>query len=111
MSSVRSVVRPVLIGVVVLAACGLGGCTGSSGNRATVTVLGSWTGSEEDGFLAMVHKFERKYDYRVNVNYTGTRDAPAVLANDLKNEHPPDVAVLATPGIMQHYAALGKLVP
>jgi alpha-glucoside transport system substrate-binding protein len=73
--------------------------------------LGSWTGNEKDGFLAMVRGFELKYGYRIQVNYTGTRDAPAVLANDLKNGDPPDLAVLATPGIMNLYARNGKLVP
>jgi alpha-glucoside transport system substrate-binding protein len=94
-----------------LAVCGLVGCTGSAGNGATVTVLGSWTDKEQSGFLAMVHRFERKYDYRIHVIYTGTRDAPAVLENDLKNGHYPDLAVLANPGIMKEYAQGGKLVP
>ena len=111
MSSVRFVVRPVIILVLLLVACGLAGCTGAGGHEATVTVLGSWTGTEEDGFLAMVRGFEHEYDNRIQVNYIGTRDAPAVLANDLKNGDLPDLAVLATPGVMHQYAAEGALRP
>jgi alpha-glucoside transport system substrate-binding protein len=96
---------------VLLTACGLSGCTAAAAKETSVTVLGSWTGAEEDGFLAMVHGFEAKYGDRIQVNYTGTRDAPAVLANDLQNGHPPDLAVLATPGVMHQYAAAGTLVP
>jgi alpha-glucoside transport system substrate-binding protein len=97
--------------IALLAAGGLSGCTNSADHEATVTVLGSWTGTEKDGFLAMVRGFEHQYDNRIQVNYTGTRDAPAVLANDLKNGRPPDLAVLATPGVMHQYAASGTLVP
>lgn len=100
-----------IVAALLLAACALSGCSRSAGNEVTVSVLGSWTGAEEDGFLAMVHGFEVKYANRIRVNYTGTRDAPDVLANDLKNGHPPDLAVVATPGVMHQYAAAGILVP
>ena len=69
--------RRLLVVVVLLAAGGLSGCRGSADNQASVTVLGSWTGAEQDGFLAMVHGFEVKYHNRIRVIYTGTRDAPA----------------------------------
>jgi alpha-glucoside transport system substrate-binding protein len=109
MSIVRLLVRPVII--VLLLAGALGGCTQAAANETTVTVLGSWTGTEQAGFLAMVRGFERKYDNRIHVTYIFTRDAPAVLANDLKNGDLPDLAVVATPGVMREYAAEGKLVP
>jgi alpha-glucoside transport system substrate-binding protein len=111
MSIVSGWVRLVLSAVVLVTGIGLSGCSGSGTSGATVTVLGSWTGTEEDGFLAMVNGFERKYDYRIKVDYTGTRDAPDVLANDLKNGHPPDIAGLPSPGVMHQYAAAGSLVP
>jgi alpha-glucoside transport system substrate-binding protein len=111
MSRGKLVVGSVLIVVASLAACGLVGCTGPASNEATVTVLGSWTGDEEAGFMAIVRGFERKYDDQIQVVYHGTRDAPADLTTDLENGHPPDLAVLATPGVMKQYAAAGKLVP
>jgi alpha-glucoside transport system substrate-binding protein len=74
-----------------------------------VTVLGSWTGDEQSGFLAMVGGFESKY--HIHVDYTGTRDADAVLASDLKDGDPPDLAVLSRPGELRQDAAAGTLVP
>jgi alpha-glucoside transport system substrate-binding protein len=98
----------VLCTLMLVAASALCGCT-SQATAGTVTVLGSWTGNEQGGFLAMVRGFERRYGIRVD--YTGTRDASAVLASDLKDGNPPDLAVLATPGELRQYAAAGTLVP
>ncbi len=97
-----------LLALVLAAACLLCGCA-SPAAAATVTVLGSWTGDEENGFLAMIRGFEEKYG--IQVDYTGTRDASAVLASDLENGNPPDLAVLATPGELRQEAANGTLVP
>lgn len=104
----------VLLALVLLAASGLTGCSaaggaGAAGGQDVVTVLGSWTGDEESGFLAMVAGFERRYG--IQVDYTGTRDADAVLASDLKDGNPPDLAVLATPGELRQDAAAGTLTP
>ncbi len=96
----------VLLVLVLLAACGLAGCR-PAGGAAVVTVLGSWTGDEKSGFLTMLHGFEQKYG--IQIDYTGTRDADAVLASDLKDGHPPDLAVLATPGELHQDAATGTL--
>jgi alpha-glucoside transport system substrate-binding protein len=109
MSILRLVLRPMI--VVLLVAGGLGGCTQAAANGATVTVLGSWTGAEEKGFLAMVDGFERSVDNRIHVIYIGVPDAQAVLANEVENGDQPDLAVLATPGVMDQYAAEGKLLP
>jgi ABC-type glycerol-3-phosphate transport system substrate-binding protein len=79
----------VLFTLMLVAASALCGCT-SQPTAETVTVLGSWTGNEQGGFLAMVRGFEQKYGIRVD--YTGTRDASAVLASDLKDGNPPDLA-------------------
>jgi alpha-glucoside transport system substrate-binding protein len=100
-----------LLALVLFAASGLAGCSGagSAGGQPVVTVLGSWTGGEESGFLAMVAGFERRYG--IQVDYTGTRDADAVLASDLKDGNPPDLAVLATPGELRQDAAAGTLAP
>jgi alpha-glucoside transport system substrate-binding protein len=98
----------VLFALMLLAGCALCGC-GSPAATGVVTVLGSWTGDEQAGFLAMVRGFERKYGIRVD--YTGTRAASAVLASDLKDGSPPDLAVLARPGELGQYAADGSLLP
>jgi alpha-glucoside transport system substrate-binding protein len=100
--------RALLALMLAVAGCALCGC-GSPAAGGVVTVLGSWTGAEQAGFLAMVRGFEQKYG--IQVDYTGTRDASAVLASDLKDGDPPDLAVLATPGQLRQYAAAGSLLP
>jgi alpha-glucoside transport system substrate-binding protein len=99
---------PVLLAFMLVAVSTVGGCGGPAA-VGTVTVLGSWTGAEQDGFLAMVSGFEEKTGIRVD--YTGTRDADAVLASDVKDGNPPDLAVLATPGELDQDAKDGTLVP
>ena len=104
----RSVVA--LLAACGLAASGLAACGGGpAGGPTVVTVLGSWTGDEQSGFLAMVRGFERRTG--IQVDYTGTRDADAVLASDIKDGSPPDLAVLSRPGELRQDAADGTLVP
>jgi alpha-glucoside transport system substrate-binding protein len=98
-----------LLVLVLVAASGLAGCGRPASGGPVITVLGSWTGDEQSGFLAMVRGFEEKYGIRVD--YTGTRAADAVLSTDLADGDPPDLAVLATPGELHQYARQGLLVP
>lgn len=95
--------------LVLLCAFWLPGCGSRKSGQAVVTVLGPWTGAERGGFLAMISGFEKRYG--IQVDYTGTRDADAVLASDLKNGNPPDLAVLATRGELSQFAAAGSLTP
>jgi alpha-glucoside transport system substrate-binding protein len=101
-----------LLGLGLALACVAAACgspAGAAGGEPVVTVLGSWTGAEQAGFEAMLSGFEKKYG--IQVDYTGTRDADAVLTSDLKDGNPPDLAVLATPGELRQYAAAGTLLP
>ncbi|MFD0683546.1 ABC transporter substrate-binding protein [Actinomadura fibrosa] len=91
-----------LLLVASVSACG-------SGDEKSVTVLASWTGPEADAFQSVLAQFEK--DTGIEVDYTGTRDARAVLASELHNGHPPDTAVLANPGDLRSYAASGALRP
>jgi alpha-glucoside transport system substrate-binding protein len=83
-------------------------CGGSASNQA-VTVLGTWTGDERLGFLAMIQGFESTTG--IQVQYIPTRDADAVLASELKSGNPPDLAALATPGELRQLASNGTLWP
>ena len=100
---------PVLGVIATIFALGLAGCGSQPSGKEVVTVLGPWTGTERAGFLAMMHGFEQNTG--IQVDYTGTRDADAVLASDLKNGDLPDLAVLATRGELSQFAAAGSLVP
>lgn len=74
----------------------------------TVTVLGVWGGSEQDSFLAMVKPFEDATG--VKVEYTGSRDAAAVLATRVQGGNPPDIVNMPSPGQMVQYAQQSKLI-
>jgi alpha-glucoside transport system substrate-binding protein len=75
----------------------------------TVTVIGTWGGSEQDSFLAMVKPFEDATG--VDVQYTGTRDINTVLSTGVASGILPDVAGLPGPGQMTEWAKAGALKP
>src|SRR5207237_6482656 len=72
-----------------------------------VSVIGSWGGSEQESFLAMVKPFEDQTG--VTVEYEGTRDLNAILTTRVQGGNPPDVAGLPGPGPMAELARAGRL--
>src|SRR4030065_1705356 len=74
----------------------------------TVTILGVWTGAEAEAFNKMVAPFEAETG--IIVEFTGTRDLPAVLTTQVEAGNPPDVSALPNPGQMVEFAKAGKLV-
>ncbi|HOR00600.1 MAG TPA: extracellular solute-binding protein [Anaerolineae bacterium] len=74
----------------------------------SVSVLGTWGGSELESFMAMVKPFEDATGVRVE--FEGTRDLNAVLTTRVEGGNPPDVAGLPGPGQMAQFARAGKLV-
>ena len=100
----------VLLGlpIMLLAACSPGQGSTSTTTGGTVHVLGSWGGSEQDSFLAMVKPFEDQTG--IKVNYEGTRDINATLTTRLQAGNPPELAGLPGPGQMFQFAKAGKLV-
>ncbi len=73
----------------------------------SVSVLAVWGGTEQAQFLGMLQPFEDATG--IKVNYTGTRDEPAVLTAGIASGQLPDVAGLPGPAQMIQYAASGKL--
>lgn len=73
----------------------------------TVEVVGSWSGGEEEAFLAMVRPFEQSTG--VTVKYRGTRDLNGLLWQGIAQGDPPDVAGLPGPGQMAEFARFGAL--
>src|SRR5688572_10031331 len=100
--------RSTLIGLALLATVG-SGCTAVSDARlgGSVSVVGSWSGAEEEAFLAMVAPFEESTG--VVVNYTSTRDLDGLLWEAVAKGRPPDVAGLPGPGQMVEFARHGAL--
>ncbi|HEY8481268.1 MAG TPA: ABC transporter substrate-binding protein [Spirillospora sp.] len=98
----------ILSAILLLCCLGLVSCA-DAGEDGQITVLGSWTGEEGAAFREILADFEDRSG--IKVDYTGTRDARAVLASELHDGQPPDAAVLATPGDLRAYAASGRLRP
>jgi alpha-glucoside transport system substrate-binding protein len=88
---------------------GLAGCNQAPEGKigGTVRVVGSWSGAEEQAFLAMVRPFEQERG--VTVEYTGTRDLNGLLWQGVARGDPPDVAGLPGPGQMAEFARFGAL--
>jgi alpha-glucoside transport system substrate-binding protein len=90
--------------MLVLAACSSGT---SSGDDKSVTVVGTWGGSEQESFLAMVKPWEDKTGNKVK--YTGSRGLGAYLTTAVQSGTLPDLAGLPGPGEMQGFYAQGAL--
>ena len=90
--------------VSLLAACGPGT---SSTSSKTLHVIGTWGGSEQASFLAMVKPWEDRTGNKVS--YEGSRDINALLTTRVKAGNPPDLAGLPGPGQMAQFAKAGSL--
>src|SRR3954467_4230818 len=103
-NSIRAFVLPLLAFVLVCA-----GCTTNADPHigGSVRVVGSWSGAEQDAFLAMVRPFEASTG--ITVDYTGTRDLNGLLWQGVAQKNPPDVAGLPGPGQMAEFAHFGAL--
>lgn len=78
--------------------------SGASGSLQgqSVTVIGTWGGSEQDAFMAMVKPWEQQTG--ATVKYTGTRDLNTVLTTGVASGVLPDLAGLPGPGQMAEWA-------
>lgn len=79
-----------------------------SAQSGVVTVLGTWGGHELEAFEKVLEPFEAATG--IDVQFTGTRDLPAVLTTRVAAGNPPDIAALPNPGQMLELAAGGHLV-
>src|SRR5690606_17569978 len=106
--------RLVPLAALALVATACGGDGGGGGDSddirgATVTVIGTWGGSEQEAFLEMVKPWEEQTG--ATVKYTGTRDINTVLTTGVASGVLPDLAGLPGPGQMAEYAEAGALKP
>ena len=92
--------------MLVAAACSSGGTTGDA---KSVTVVGTWGGSEQESFLAMVKPWEDKTGNKVK--YTGSRGLATYLTTAVQSGTLPDLAGLPGPGQMAEFATGGSLKP
>jgi alpha-glucoside transport system substrate-binding protein len=74
-----------------------------------VSVLATWTGSEQESFMAMIQPWVDGTG--VQVNYTGTRDLATQITTGIASGNLPDVAGLPGPGQMADWYDQGALKP
>src|SRR5262244_2578564 len=101
--------RTTLLVLAMLLTTLLGACSGQSGTKGSVTVLGPWTGAEGDAFKKVLDKFTD--ETKIQVNYQGTRALSQVLLANVQGGTPPDVAILSSLGELAHYAGSRNLYP
>jgi alpha-glucoside transport system substrate-binding protein len=114
----------VVIAVLALAACGSSkksssSTTGTAANSGTsnanvkgsITFDGVWTGAEAAAFQAVINGFHKQYP-KVNVKYKPVGDnLPTVVSTAVAGGHPPDMADIAQPGLIQQFVDKGALKP
>jgi len=76
--------------------------------QKTVSILGVWGGHEKDAFIKTLEPFEAATG--IKVEFTGTRDLPAVLTTRVAAGNPPDISILPNPGQMEDLAKIKVLV-
>jgi alpha-glucoside transport system substrate-binding protein len=98
----------VMAGAAMLVAAACNGGTSNASDKE-VTVVGTWGGSEQESFLAMVKPWEDKTGNKVK--YTGSRGLGAYLTTAVASGTLPDLAGLPGPGEMKEFATGGSLKP
>jgi ABC-type glycerol-3-phosphate transport system substrate-binding protein len=95
-----------------------GGTTGSSsgGSSANLsgksfTILGQWTGAEQQAFQAVIDAFDKQTGAKGTYTPAAGGDEATVLGTQVNGGTPPDIAMLALPGAISQYATAGKLQP
>jgi alpha-glucoside transport system substrate-binding protein len=101
-------VAAIVGGAMLVAAACTGGNGGSEGDKE-VTVVGTWGGSEQESFLAMVKPWEESTGN--TVKYTGSRGLGTYLQTAVQSGTLPDLAGLPGPGEMREFYAQGALKP
>lgn len=82
-----------------------------TGGETTLSIIGIWTGREEQSFQAVIAGFERK-NPNLNVRYTSAGDnTPQVLSTAVQGGNPPDLAAVAQPGLVRDFARRNSLKP
>jgi ABC-type glycerol-3-phosphate transport system substrate-binding protein len=86
----------------------------AAGDRSisgSVSIIGVWTGDEQESFQAVLDGFEERYP-NVTVKYTSAGDnVPTVLGTAVEGGNPPDLAAIAQPGVIAQFQAKGALQP
>ncbi|WP_232836382.1 ABC transporter substrate-binding protein [Lentzea terrae] len=98
------------------AVAGSGACTGGAAGSGedlkgqTIEVVGPWTGDEQKSFEKVLAAFKAKTG--AEVKYTPAGDElPTVLQTRISGGTPPNVGMVAQPGLVAQFAKAGALKP
>jgi alpha-glucoside transport system substrate-binding protein len=104
--------------VLAVAAWFAAGCGGTAGlptagaeadlSGETVEVAATWTGTEQANFQAVLDAFAKRTGAKVTYT-SGGDDLPVLLNSRFAGGSPPDVALLAQPGVVGSLARKGQL--
>jgi ABC-type glycerol-3-phosphate transport system substrate-binding protein len=107
---------------VALSGCGGGSDLPSSTNSSsgaangpdlkgqTIEVVASWSGTEQKNFQAALDAFAKKTGAKVNYT-SGGDDVATLVTSRLAGGAPPDVALIAQPGVINDFAKKGQIKP
>ena len=85
-----------------------GGETTARASPATISVIGVWTGAEQESFQAVIDGFKEE-NPDVTVKYTSAGDnIVTVLSTAVEGGNPPDIATLPQPGSMRDFVERGR---
>lgn len=100
-----------LTAVALAAGCGTDAPgTGADLSGQTVEVAATWSGVEQQNFLAVLDAFARRT--HATVKYTsGGNDLPVLLNSRLAGGAPPNIAFIPQPGVVADFARRGVLKP
>jgi alpha-glucoside transport system substrate-binding protein len=108
----------VVVGSIAVAVLAVGLASAGTKRRLTTSAVsgsisfdGIWTGSEANSFSRVIKVFNDVYP-EVHVNYRPVgNNVPTVLATAIAGGHPPDMADIAQPGLVNQLAKQGRLKP
>jgi alpha-glucoside transport system substrate-binding protein len=85
--------------------------SGDENISGKLSIVGIWTGDEQKSFQAVLDKFHAKFP-KITVKYNPAGDnVPTVLGTAVEGGHPPDLATIAQPGLIQEFQKKGAVKP
>ena len=77
----------------------------------TFTILGQWTGAEQQAFQAVIDAIDKQTGAKGTYTPAAGGDEATVLGTQVNGGTPPDIAMLALPGAISQYAKANKIQP
>src|SRR5258708_30936907 len=106
-TGLSSSIMLIVIAALGAAACAAGSTGGGTVKGGTVKLIGTWTGNEQDSFMAVLQPFIDRTG--IKVEYEGARDLDTILNTRVAAGSPPDLAAAPGPTLLSKFALQGKV--